>query len=85
LEQLDGRHEVESREWLEMAATAKPGPAWVCETCGHQPMEWDPLCPSCHDFDSIDWRRPDHGVKRVRSEGHFHARDTGFIEPPESL
>ena len=83
LEQLDGRHDVQSREWLEMAATAKPGPTWVCGNCGFEPMDWEPLCPSCHDFNTIDWRTPDHTTKRVSHISATRARDTGFIEPPE--
>ncbi|TNE64324.1 MAG: hypothetical protein EP335_07600 [Alphaproteobacteria bacterium] len=37
-------------------AHAPEGAGWRCSDCGHTPHNWAPLCPSCHSFDTIDWK-----------------------------
>jgi HemY protein len=45
--------------WLERAARGEADPTWVCGACGAETHGWEPLCPSCHNFDSLAWRTPD--------------------------
>lgn len=81
LEQLDGRHDVTAREWLELAAEARPGPGWHCDACGYKAVDWNPLCPSCQSFNTIDWRNPDQSAHSLPRKNHY-LDNTGFIEPP---
>ena len=84
LERLDGRFEIKSREWLERAARAKPNPQWVCESCGNITAEWEVLCSSCHDFNSIEWRSPQSARINTSAKKIGHgAEASGFIEPPQ--
>ncbi|WCL54775.1 heme biosynthesis protein HemY [Gimibacter soli] len=39
-------------------AQAGPGLGWECGDCGHRPVAWQPLCPSCGGFDTFDWLEP---------------------------
>lgn len=34
---------------------ASDGARWRCDTCGHEPKGWSPLCPSCQSFDTLQW------------------------------
>ncbi|HEV2677821.1 MAG TPA: heme biosynthesis HemY N-terminal domain-containing protein [Aliidongia sp.] len=45
--------------WLERAVRGEADPTWVCGACGAETHGWEPLCPSCHNFDSLAWRTPD--------------------------
>jgi len=45
--------------WLERAARGEADATWVCGACGAETHGWEPLCPSCHNFDSLAWRAPD--------------------------
>ena len=42
--------------WLARAAAVPAEPGWVCATCGAHRASWTAVCPSCHSFDSYDWR-----------------------------
>ena len=63
--------------WLERAVRGEPDPTWVCGACGAETHGWEPLCPSCHNFDSLAWRTPD------RAEGTRAAR-LDIIPPGET-
>lgn len=54
--------------WLERAARGEADPTWVCGNCGAETHGWEPLCPSCHNFDSLAWRTPDR-AEGNRTEG----------------
>ncbi|HLZ66985.1 MAG TPA: heme biosynthesis HemY N-terminal domain-containing protein [Aliidongia sp.] len=59
LEQGDHGNGEARQTWLERAARGEPDPTWVCGACGAETHGWEPLCPSCHNFDSLAWRTPD--------------------------
>jgi len=50
--------------WLERAARGEADATWVCGNCGAETHGWEPLCPSCHNFDSLAWRTPDRAEGR---------------------
>ena len=37
------------------AISAIAGAAWHCNTCAHKTINWEPTCPNCHGFDSLEW------------------------------
>jgi len=45
--------------WLERAQRGEADATWICGACGAETHGWEPLCPSCHNFDSLAWRTPD--------------------------
>jgi HemY protein len=57
------------RQWLDMAADARGGADWVCESCGTlgaggpEAAGWQLCCPRCDAIDSLAWRptAPRHG------------------------
>ena len=57
------------RQWLDMAAEARAGADWVCETCGTlgaggmEAAGWQLCCPHCDAIDSLVWR-PAGGASR---------------------
>jgi HemY protein len=57
------------RQWLDMAAEARAGNDWVCETCGTlgaggmEAAGWQLCCPHCDAIDSLVWR-PAGGASR---------------------
>jgi HemY protein len=63
LEQAEHGNGAARQTWLERAVRGEADPTWVCGACGAEAHGWEPLCPSCHNFDSLAWRTPD------RSEG----------------
>jgi HemY protein len=50
------------RQWLDMAAEARGGADWVCESCGTlgaggpEAAGWQLCCPRCDAIDSLVWR-----------------------------
>jgi HemY protein len=50
------------RQWLDMAAEARGGADWVCESCGTlgaggpEAAGWQLCCPRCDAIDSLAWR-----------------------------
>jgi HemY protein len=58
------------RQWLDMAAEARGGADWVCESCGTlgaggpEAAGWQLCCPRCDAIDSLVWRAagPRHGA-----------------------
>jgi HemY protein len=57
------------RQWLDIAAEARGGTDWVCETCGTlgaggpEASGWQLCCPRCDAIDSLVWR-PAGGASR---------------------
>jgi HemY protein len=57
------------RQWLDLAAEARGGADWVCETCGTlgaggpEAAGWQLCCPRCDSIDSLVWR-PASGTAR---------------------
>jgi HemY protein len=68
LEQGDHGNGEARQTWLERAARGEADATWVCGACGAETQGWEPLCPSCHNFDGLAWRTPD------RAEGTGHDR-----------
>lgn len=44
-------------KWLGRSKVAQPDPEWTCLTCGQANEKWAVHCPSCHDLDSLEWRK----------------------------
>ena len=43
-------------------AHAEDGALWQCGDCGFKPKGWSPLCPTCDNFDTIEWvQKPEIG------------------------
>jgi HemY protein len=53
-----GAASAEAQDLLARAADAEPDPAWCCTACGTAHPAWTALCPHCHAFDTLAWRRP---------------------------
>ena len=47
-----------AREWLSRVPHAPRDAAWMCDNCQNAAPDWGPVCPSCHAFDSLVWRKP---------------------------
>jgi HemY protein len=62
--------------WLERAARGEADAVWVCGACAAETHAWEPLCPSCHNFDSLAWRTSD------RAEG-THGGAPAILPPGE--
>ncbi|PWR24711.1 heme biosynthesis protein HemY [Zavarzinia aquatilis] len=61
LAELERREKGDQRratEWQEKSASGEAEARWFCRACGHAPASWTPHCPSCHSFDTLDWRVP---------------------------
>lgn len=42
---------------LSKALVAPRGNQWICNSCQQSLKEWQPVCPACHEFDTLGWRR----------------------------
>ncbi len=58
IEQQDTGDPFRAREWLARVPNAPRDAAWMCDNCHNQAPGWAPVCPSCHAFDSLTWRKP---------------------------
>jgi HemY protein len=71
-----------AREWLDEAAAAPPEPRWVCHTCGQANGDWQALCPSCGNFNSLQWTVPGaEGLRRAGSPAPLTPHDM-LLAPP---
>jgi HemY protein len=58
----NGQGSIGERRWLDLAAEARGGADWVCETCGTlgaggpEAAGWQLCCPRCDSIDSLVWR-----------------------------
>jgi HemY protein len=77
LEQAEHANSAGRQTWLERAVRGEADPTWVCGACGAESHGWEPLCPSCHNFDSLAWRIPD------RAEG-TRAGQPDILPPGET-
>ena len=48
-------YDAQSR-WLNRSANATDA-LWICSDCGHATRNWDTHCPSCHHFDTLEWKQ----------------------------
>jgi HemY protein len=62
LEEREHGDGAAARAWLGRAAAAPPDPIYVCRNCAAESLAWQPLCPRCRAFDTLDWRTPSRGV-----------------------
>ncbi|MFW0777351.1 MAG: heme biosynthesis protein HemY [Rickettsiales bacterium] len=44
--------------WLARSADAEPEAIWACNHCSHGSEHWQPHCPSCDKFDTLEWKQP---------------------------
>jgi HemY protein len=58
LAELEHHDADAARSWLDKAADAPSEPLYVCTECAAETRHWDPLCPHCRAFDSLEWRTP---------------------------
>lgn len=42
--------------WLAKSGEAITDPSWHCAACSHNTEQWDAHCPSCHGYDSLEWK-----------------------------
>jgi HemY protein len=62
IERGEGASDAVVKGWLARALGAPRGPQWCCDNCQHVHAEWQPVCESCHSFDTLSWRTPADGV-----------------------
>jgi HemY protein len=70
LEQSERADTAAAHLWLDRAQRAPEEPVWVCTACGAEGTVWEPLCPTCHGFDTLGWRVPDRGAARLLDPAH---------------
>lgn len=58
LEDEDNGDKDQVRAWLTRAASAAADAAWVCSECGHVETQWQPHCPKCKSFGTLQWETP---------------------------
>jgi len=63
LEEAENGDMAASREWLRRASLADPDSAWLCSNCGNALGEWEPVCPRCESFDTLEWETPPRVTK----------------------
>jgi HemY protein len=65
LEQSERTDAAAAHLWLDRAQRALEVPLWVCTACGAECPVWEPLCPTCHGFDTLVWRVPNRSARRL--------------------
>jgi HemY protein len=45
-----------ARDWLLRATGAPADPAWTCSRCSGHASLWQPTCPHCGSFDTLQWQ-----------------------------
>jgi HemY protein len=70
LEQADRNDATAAHFWLDRAHQAAEEPIWVCTACAAECGLWEPLCPTCHGFDTLAWRVPDRSAARPLDPAH---------------
>lgn len=82
VEQGDHGNGEARQTWLERAARGEADATWVCGACGAETHGWEPLCPSCHNFDSLAWRTPDRAEgTRGDRPAPLAGDDAGALDP----
>ncbi|RED18669.1 heme biosynthesis protein HemY [Pontivivens insulae] len=51
----EGAEDRDVRGLLTRALTAPRGPQWTCSNCRAVHARWEPVCPNCDSFDTVDW------------------------------
>lgn len=76
------------RQWLDMAAEARAGNDWVCETCGTlgaggmETVGWQLCCPRCDAIDSLAWRPAGGASRQGAALGGIVLDQLPAAEPP---
>jgi HemY protein len=63
IERGEGSDDAVVRGWLARALTAPRGPQWVCSACHQAHADWNPICPACGGFDTLDWSEAPAGAR----------------------
>ncbi|HXQ52575.1 MAG TPA: heme biosynthesis HemY N-terminal domain-containing protein [Stellaceae bacterium] len=60
VEESENGDHAAARSWLARAGVAAlPDPAWVCDACGVESVQWAAQCPGCDGFATLAWRGSD--------------------------
>jgi HemY protein len=76
------------RQWLDMAAEARGGADWVCETCGTlgaggmEAAGWQLCCPRCDAIDSLAWRATGGASRQTAALGGIVLDQLPAVEAP---
>ena len=70
-----------ARHWRERAATLAAPPIWTCALCGATSGEWQPRCPVCGGFDSLQWRPGPMGLAPIEPPRIVELR----VAPPPTI
>lgn len=54
---MNGPSDQQATSWQARALNAKWTYFWTCHTCSAGVVDWNPICPSCHSTDSLEWKR----------------------------
>ena len=52
-ERIGWNHEELAQDWEKKALNLQEKTGWVCTHCGHTSGKWEPVCPTCHLFNSV--------------------------------
>lgn len=52
-----GGSAAERAHWSDIAANGAAEPLWTCNNCQTERARWTPHCPSCGQFNSLEWDR----------------------------
>ena len=52
-ERLGWNHEEKAQDWERKALNLQEKSGWVCTHCGHTSGKWEPVCSTCHLFNTM--------------------------------
>src|SRR5690606_42042942 len=61
----EARDEAVVQGWRAGALTARRGPDWVCDKCGHAHADWVPICAAGGSFVTLAWREAENAAPAV--------------------
>jgi len=74
------------RRWRERAAHLAAAPLWTCALCGATAGEWQPRCPTCGGFDSLQWRPGPLGLAPIEAPRVIEMRVVeSVVLPPDAV
>lgn len=73
LDERERGDDAMARNWLARAAEAPPDPVYVCASCQAESLTWQPLCPRCRGFATLEWRAPARAVVMLDQSPHHPA------------
>ena len=70
-----------ARRWRERATHLAAPPLWTCALCGATAGEWQPRCPVCGGFDSLQWRPGPTGLAPIEPPRVVETRSVEAMTP----